>query len=138
MFLEALKRVPIIALLASCSYSDDKYEWFEGRWISDTNTTLQANRENGVTEEYIQAFAPSYGKLEWLVVGRTLTVSHSDGFEHSTTFELSRISDSVLEFDGAELRISESGFCVHPRGIAPLGPDGEVQMRIECFRQNGT
>lgn len=138
MFLELLKVVPIVFVLASCSYSDYKYQWFEGRWISDTDSTLQANRENGASEEYIQAFAPSYGKLEWLVVGRTLTVSHPDGFKHSTTFELNRISDSILEFDGAELRISESRFCVHPRGETPLGPDGEIQMRIECFRRIGT
>jgi hypothetical protein len=133
MFLEMFRFLPIIVFLISCSYTDENYEWFSGNWVSDTEATLEANRNAGVSEEYIEAFEPIYGKLRWQVVGRTITAIHGDGFEHSSTFKLDRITETILDFGGAELHITETGFCYYPPGEAPQGPNGEIQSRIECF-----
>ena len=138
MFLKVIKIAPLLLALSACSYSDEKYEWFERRWVSDTDATLEANRVNGVTEENLAPFKPLYGKLQWLVVGRTITVIHPEGNSNSFTYELKQVADSVLEFEGSELHTTPTGFCMYPIQKIPRGPFGEVQLNIECFREAGT
>jgi hypothetical protein len=141
-----IKVIPISLALIGCSYTDENYLWFEDDWISDAPRTISENRKMGVSEELLETYSPMYGTLRWHVVGRTITFIHESGYEHSSAYTLSSLSDSELQLVSnygiettTRIEKTNAGFCARFNfEWLPSDIDVVIPPQIECFRRNGT
>lgn len=135
-------RCPLLSLavlslaLQTCGETED-YAWVEGQWIQDAVATTEANRALGVSEEYLEAYAPLFGRLRWDILDHTLTFSLS-GVNTDYEFEVVPVSSSsfklVTAYEEHLIQQTGTGFCAYFNDGKPIIRDGEASLSVECFK----
>lgn len=130
----------VLIFVSSCSENIDRYHWFQGEWISDTESTIRANPkflEYG-TEE-LQAISSMLGRLTWSVEDGKLKVGQYPGGNDIFDYEIIPVSDEKFRFiseaaGNLTIRKPSNGFCVEFDVLL----DTEPTIKFECFAANHT
>ncbi len=119
-------------LLAACTPEDYPYPWFQNAWISDRDSTLEANAAFlDLDPEALAAFLSMYGQLRWKIDGFTIEAIYPEEprFNLQSRFTIDAIDDRsfrLLTEVGSSFTISknENGFCATPQAS---------DETVECF-----
>lgn len=108
----------VSVILITCTPDPINYDWLQGEWISNPQSTAAANELRN------KPISASAGKLIWSVQGnRLFATDYSIDLQQDSLFEIETVSISELRLKTASqgnfvITKTESGFCSEAYGIA--------------------